>query len=51
MFFQFFAGKITILQVSEVYRKVGEVGAMIFLYFSSKSDFVEPSYGQRNALS
>ena len=40
-----------VLQVSEVYRKVGEVGAVIFLYCSSKSDFMEPSYGQKTVLS
>ena len=40
-----------VLQVSEVYRKVGEVAAVHFLYFLSKSELVVQSYGQETVLS
>ena len=35
---------MTVFQVSEVYRKVGEVGAVILHQVSSKSEFRVPSY-------
>ena len=34
---------MTVFQVSEVYRKVGEVGAVILRQVSSKSEFRVPS--------
>ena len=35
---------MTVFQVSEGYRKVGEVGAVILHQVSSKSEFRVPSY-------
>ena len=35
---------MAVFQVAEVYRKVGEVGAVILHQVSFKSEFVVPSY-------
>ena len=41
---------MTVFQVSEVYRKVGEVGVVISHQVSSKSEFRIPSYDPKTVL-
>ena len=43
--------QIIVLQVSEGYRRVEEVGAVHFHQVASKSGFMEPSYGLKTVLS
>ena len=45
-----FLSFMTDFHVSEVYRKVGEVGAVILHQVSSKSEFRVPSYDQQTVL-
>ena len=42
---------IKVCQVSEGYRKVEEVGGKNSHQVTSKSDFMEPSYGHKTVLS
>ena len=41
---------VTVFEISEVYRKVGKVGAVILHQVSSKSEFRVPSYDQNTVL-
>ena len=41
---------MAVVRVSEVYRKVGKVGAVILHQVSSKSEFRVPSYDPQTVL-